>query len=253
MIRSRYILTERRENMMKADVLAVGAHPDDIEITCAGTVIKLVQTGKKVAILDLTAGELGTRGSREMRREEAVQAAGLLGVSIRENLGIPDGNIEVNRENLLLLVGRIRSLRPDILLIPYGHDRHPDHEHAHRLCKEAIFYSGLAKIETLSGGAPQLPHRPLRFYQFMQWQEFQPSFIVDVSETWERRMSSMRAFKSQFYDPTSADPQTVLSTPDFFDFIETRAKFYGSQIGVRYGEPFRSEKPPGVKDLNALF
>ena len=238
---------------MKLDVLAIGAHPDDIEITCAGTIIKLVGSGKSIGILDLTEGELGTRGSREERREEARVAASLLGITVRENLGLADGNIAVTKENILSLVRLLRRFRPETLLIPYEKDRHPDHVHAHTLCREAWFYAGLGKIDTIEKDLAQAPHRPHNFYQYMQWYEFEPSFIVDVSETWPRRMDSVRAFKSQFHNPESPDPQTLLSSPGFFDFIETRAKYYGSRIGVQYGEPFFLERTPGVSDLSAII
>jgi bacillithiol biosynthesis deacetylase BshB1 len=237
---------------MDLDILAIGAHPDDIEITCAGTIVKLVTSGKRVGIVDLTEGELGTRGSRALRREEATNAASVLGIT-RENLGIPDGNITVSRENILRLMLIIRRRKPHTLLIPYGQDRHPDHVHAHTLCKEAWFYAGLGKIETVDDGVAQGPHRPGMLIQYMQWFEFSPSFIVDVTESWPRRMDAMRAYKSQFHNPTSSDPQTALSSPGFFDFIETRARYYGSRIGVQYGEPFFLERTPGISDLLAIL
>ena len=235
------------------DVLAIGPHPDDIELACAGTVIRLARSGKSVGILDLTEGELGTRGTREVRREEASNAAAIMGVKVRENLGLPDGDVRPTRENILRLVTVIRRVRPSVLLIPHGQDRHPDHVHAHTLCREAWFLSGLRKIETHDKDIAQTAFRPDRFYQFMQWYEFEPSFIVDVSDDWEMRMKAVRAFKSQFHDPASPDPQTVLSSPEFLDFIETRAKYYGSRIGVRFGEPFLMERTPGITDLDAII
>jgi len=238
---------------MKLDVLAIGAHPDDIELTCSGTVLKLVSDGYSVGVADLTQGELGTRGTRETRREEAAKAASILGVSVRENLEIPDGNISVDRSNLLKVITVLRAYRPDVVLFPYAKDRHPDHEHAYTLIREALFYSGLAKIETVSDGVVQEPHRPARSYHFMQWEEFQPSFVIDVTREWVRRMEAVLAYKTQFYDPDSREPETILSSPEFVDFVETRGKYYGDLIGVQYGEPFLSEQVLGFDNAAVPF
>lgn len=234
---------------MKLDVLAIGPHPDDIELTCSGTIAKLVKQGHRVGLLDLTRGELGTRGSKLLRREEARKASDILGVAVRENLEIPDGNIRVNRDNLLKVVRLLRRYRPEILLIPHWLERHPDHEHAHHLCKEAWYYSGLAKIITKDRGKQQNRHRPKRFFHYMQKYEFVPSFIVDITETYRIRTAAIRAFASQFYDPRRKEPNTLLSSPEFLEFIELRARYYGSQIGVRYGEPFFSIEPVGIRDV----
>ena len=240
-------------NIMKLDVLAVGAHPDDIELTCSGTILKLVRQGRSVGIVDLTEGELGTRGSRQLRQEEAASASKVLGVNVRENLRIPDGNILINRENLLKVIRAIRAYRPEILLFPYWKDRHPDHEHAHTLCREAMFYAGLAKIETVAEGTPQPPHRPGRWFHFMQWEEFTPSFVIDVSDVWPDRMKSILSYRSQFYDSNSKEPETVLSSPDFIDFLETRGKYYGDMIGAAYGEPFLAGKTLAFRSPDAPF
>jgi bacillithiol biosynthesis deacetylase BshB1 len=234
---------------LKLDVLAIGAHPDDIELTCAGTLVGLSRHGRNVGIVDLTAGELGTRGSRETRLDEARKAATIMGVARRDNLGLTDGNITINEENILKVITSIRTYRPEILLFPYSVDRHPDHEHAHQLCKEAWFYSGLDKIKTLVDGQAQEPHRPRKFYHFMQWYEFTPSFIVDVTDAFDTRMEAIRSFRSQFHDPESTERETVLSDPKFLETLLTRARYYGDRIGTRYGEPFFSPQIPGIRDL----
>jgi bacillithiol biosynthesis deacetylase BshB1 len=234
---------------VSVDVLAIGAHPDDIELSCGGTIAKLVRQGYKVALADMTKGELGTRGSGEVRLREASKAAEILKAETRRNLGIPDGNILVNAENRTKLIQLIRELQPQILLIPVRYDRHPDHGHTHELCKEAWFYAGLAKIETMLNGTPQKAFRPDRYYEYMQWHESGFSFIVDVSDTFDTKMEAIRSYESQFYNPQSAEPETVLSQPDFLDMIEIRGRYYGRRIGVKYGEPFYSLFPLGIADL----
>jgi len=237
---------------MKLDVLAIGAHPDDVDLSCGGTVAKLVKQGRKVGIADLTRGELGTRGSEAIRAAEAAEAARVLGVHAREILGMPDGNLETTLDNRLKIVRIIRKYQPDVLLIPYPVDRHPDHEHAHTLSREAWFAAGLAKVETSLDGTPQEPFRPRAYYYYMQWFEFQPSFIVDISEEFEQRMDCVRAFKSQFYDPDSNERQTILSTPEFLEMLRTRMAYYGDKIGKKYGEPFYSVAALNVPDLFTL-
>lgn len=237
---------------MKLDVLAIGAHPDDIELACGGTVAKLVLQGKKVGILDLTQGELGTRGSRDIRHEEAAHAAKILGVHIRENLELPDGNIEIDKENRLKVMTMIRRYQPEILIIPHQLDRHPDHEHAHFLTKEAWYYAGLEKIQTYDEGKLQQPFRPKKYFHFMQRFGFPPSFIVDISEQFEIRMNAVRAFSSQFYNPLSQERETLLSRPDFLEHIETRLRHWGNQIGVRFGEPFYSPETIGIRDIFSM-
>lgn len=238
--------------MMELDVLAIGAHPDDVELGCGGTVALCVKQGYRVGIADLTEGELGTRGNSTIRRKEAAEAAKILGVMVRENLKMEDGRFEVNERNRLKLVSLYRQYRPKILLIPHYSERHPDHVHAHELCKEAWFYSGLHKIETTINGKKQLPWRPHNYFHFMQKNEFIPTFTVDVSSVYDIRVSAIKAHKSQFYDPKSKDPQTFLSQKNFLDFVETRIKKYGQEIGVQYGEPFYSVEPIGIRDLTGL-
>jgi bacillithiol biosynthesis deacetylase BshB1 len=238
---------------MQMDVLAIGAHPDDLELSCGGTIAKLVRQGYKVALADATQGELGTRGTREIRAREAEEAAHILGVTTRRNLQIPDGGVAVNKANITKVVTLIRELKPTILVIPHGIERHPDHAHAHQLCKEAWFYAGLQKLKTTHRGMKQVPHRPHHFFEFMQWHEFEPSFIVDISDSYETKMNAVRAHASQFFNPKSSDPETKLSRPEFLETIETRAKYYGQKLGVRYGEPFMTHFTLGVKDMFDLI
>jgi bacillithiol biosynthesis deacetylase BshB1 len=233
---------------MNVDVLAFGAHPDDIELGCGGTIAKLVKRERIVALCDLTQGELGTRGNRKIRREEAQKAAKILGVSTRRNLRIPDGNIQVNESNLLKIIVLIRELRPSLLIIPHGVERHPDHVHTSELCKEAWYYSGLEKIKTKFNGQWQERHRPHHYFEFMQWMEFEPRFIVDISGTFDLKMKSVRAHASQFYNPESKESETKLSRPDFLEIIETRCRYFGSKIGVKYGEPFLTHWSLGITD-----
>lgn len=234
---------------MTLDVLAIGAHPDDIELACGGTLITLVRQGKRVGILDLTAGELGTRGTAEIRAREADEGAQRLGVHTRENLGLPDGNIAVNVENRNMVIRVLRRLRPAVLLMPHWLERHPDHEHAHALAREAWFYAGLSRIETEDNGKLQEPFRPRSYFHFMQSYEFIPSFVVDITDVIEERMHAVMAFSSQFHNPASTEPQTMLSSPEFLLNLRTRFAYYGDRVGVRFGEPFFSVNMVGVRDL----
>lgn len=234
---------------MKLDVLAIGAHPDDIELSCSATVAKLVKQGKSVGILDLTDGELGTRGTRAIRLKEAEEAAAILGITERMRLRLSDGNIEVNQPNIRKLMQVIRHYQPTVLLFPHWLERHPDHEHAHRLCREAWFYSGLEKIRTTYNGKKQEPFRPAKYFHFMQKYEFTPSFIVDVTDVYDVKLRSLEAFSSQFYNPKSKERETMLSSKLFLDSIRARDMHYGSLVNVAYGEPFYSIEPLGVKSF----
>jgi N-acetylglucosamine malate deacetylase 1 len=238
---------------MQIDVLAIGAHPDDIELACGGTIAKLVKQGYGVALADVTQGEMGTRGTKEIRAKEAQDAAHILGVKTRRNLRIPDGNVEVNKANVQKLIVLIRELKPTILIIPHSVERHPDHVHTHHLCKEAWYYAGLRKLKTSLGGTQQIPHRPHHYFEFMQWHEFESSFIVDITDSYETKMKAVRAHTSQFFNPKSKDPETKLSTPEFLESIETRAKYYGQRIGVKFGEPFLTQYSLGVRDVFDLI
>ncbi|MBI3005706.1 MAG: bacillithiol biosynthesis deacetylase BshB1 [Ignavibacteriales bacterium] len=234
---------------MAVDVLAIASHPDDLELSCGGTIAKLVKEGRSVAMADATQGELGTRGTKEIRAKEAEQAAKTLGAGTRRNLLIPDGSVEANPENLQKVITLIRELQPKILLIPHSIDRHPDHFHTHQLCKEAWFFSGLAKFETKKEGRPQKAFRPDNYFEFMQWYEFQPSFIVDISDTWDIKLEAIRQHSSQFHDPKSKEPETRLSRPEFLELVEVRARNYGRRIGVKFAEPFFSYIPIGIKSV----
>jgi N-acetylglucosamine malate deacetylase 1 len=222
---------------MKAKrLLAIGPHPDDVEICCSGTVLKMKDAGAWVGIVDLTAGEMGTRGSREIRARECHEASQMLGLDHRECLDLGDSNLQVNRENEFALVRVLRALKPDLLLVPWGIDDHPDHEAAAKLIRSASFLSGMTKIET-----GQEAHRPQAILSYPGRREFAPSFIVDISQQWDRRMEAARLYQSQFYNPDSTEAPTPISSPDFWHFIEARAMYYGQLIGVRYGEAFHYE------------
>lgn len=234
---------------MKHEVLAIGAHPDDVELGCAGTLAKLTKSGYNVGIVDLTEGELGTRGTKEIRAKESALAARILGVKTRINLKLPDTEIETTRENLLKLIQLIRLFKPEIMLFPHWHDRHPDHYKAHQLCKDAWYYAGLKNIKTYNNGKIQSPWRPLTYFNYMMKLEFIPSIILDISDVYQIRKKAIRAYKSQFFNPKSKDPETLLSKKSFLDFLETRVKFYGQLIGVEYAEPLYSPKPLGVSNI----
>ena len=238
---------------MKLDILAIGAHPDDIELACSATVAKLVTQGKKIGILDLTEGELGTRGTREIRKKEADASSKILGLTARISLGLPDGHIEVNDVNIKKVIQVISTYQPSILLMPHWLERHPDHEHAHTLCREAWFYSGLEKIVTKVNGKKQEPFRPKKYFHFMQKYEFQPTFIVDVSDVYDIKKTSLAAFGSQFYDPKSKERETILSSKFFLESIFARDRHFGSLINVEYGEPFYSIEPPGIHSFFDLM
>jgi N-acetylglucosamine malate deacetylase 1 len=238
---------------MKLDVLAIAAHPDDIELSCAATVHKLCSEGKIVGILDLTQGELGTRGSKEIRRKEAEASSKIIGLSMRINLKIPDGGIVVNKKNIIRVIQVVRHYRPDILLFPHWLERHPDHEHANKICRESWFYSGLEKISTKWEGKHQQPHRPVKYFHYMQKYEFQPSFIVDVSKNYDKKKEALAAFSSQFHDPKSVERETMLSSKFFLESVYARDRHFGSLINVEYGEPFYSIEPLGIDSFFNLL
>ncbi len=227
---------------MNLDFLVFTAHPDDAEISIGGTIAKLVKQNLKVGIVDLTKGELGTRGTAETRKSEAEEASKILGIEIRENLNIPDGKVRPCKEYVDKVIVKIRKYRPKIICAPYFNDRHPDHIGAGQIVKEAMFLSGLPKIETTDNGITQEAYRPEKLFYFMMTYEFDPTFIVDISDTLETKIKAIKAFKTQFYDPDTNAPETFISKPDFLRNIEARAKIYGFEIRKEYGEPFYSEE-----------
>jgi N-acetylglucosamine malate deacetylase 1 len=239
---------------MKLDILVIAAHPDDAELSCAGTILNHVALGHKVGIVDLTRGELGTRGTATTRKQEAEDASSILGVSIRENLGLADGFFINDFAHQKKVIATIRKYRPEIVLANAIYDRHPDHGRAAELVFESCFYAGLAKIETADElGKTQIPWRPKALYHFIQTLSLKPDFIVDVSKTWQKKMEAIRAYKTQFYDPDSKEPETHISSPMFMKLVEARAIEFGSAIGTQYGEGFTVRKMLGVKSLFDLF
>lgn len=238
---------------MKLDILVFAAHPDDAELSCSGTLAKHVAKGQKVGIIDLTEGELGTRGTREKRKEEASRSAEILGLSVRSNLKLEDGFFEYTKANQLKIIEQVRAYQPHIVLINAPEDRHPDHGKAARLCSDAIFLSGLRKVETKWNGVIQQAWRPQRIFHYIQDYALKPDFIVDISDFWETKKASILAFDSQFYNPNSKEPESPVSSKAFLDGLEGRALNWGRLIGAKYGEGFIAQKTIGVNDLTAVM
>lgn len=234
---------------MKLDILILAAHPDDAEISCGGTIAKHIALGKKVGVVDLTRGELGTRGTAEIRDQEAAASSKILGLSVRENLGLRDGFFENSEKDQLKVVAAIRQYQPEIVLTNAVHDRHPDHGRGAELVYQSTFLSGLVKVETKLEGRSQQAWRPKAVYHFIQSLYIQPDFVVDVSDFWDKKIESLRAFKSQFYDPSSKEPETFISNPGFMKLIDSRGQELGYTIGVKYGEGFTVRRHVGVKNL----
>lgn len=232
--------------MTKLDVLAIAAHPDDTELCCAGTLAKLVVQGLKCGVLDLTRGEMGTRGTPEQRLQEAQHAASVLGLETRVNLGLPDNGLDNTQDHQHAIMRVVRELKPDICFINAPADRHPDHGHAHKLTLDALFYSGLKMRKTVSNeGVEQEPWRPTHIFYYMQDTPFEPHIVFDITETQSLKEQAILAFKSQFNVPeTDEGPQTYISGEGFFETLRSRARVYGHQIGVTYGEPFQYHGGP---------
>jgi bacillithiol biosynthesis deacetylase BshB1 len=240
---------------MKLDILAIGAHPDDVELGCAGTLIKHIESGYKVGIVDLTKGELGTRGNAETRIKEADAAAKILGVSVRQNLGFEDGFFENDKVHQLEIIKYIRYYRPEIILANAHYDRHPDHGRAAKLVYDACFLSGLPKVETVLDGTIQKAHRPRSLFHYIQALHADPGFVVDITSHFEKKLQSILAYKSQFYhkDVSEEGEQTFISSPEFLEFVKSRAVHFGVPAGVKYAEAFTVNRTLGVGNMMDLF
>ena len=238
---------------MKVDVLAIGAHPDDVELGCGGTIAKLISEGKKVAILDLTEGELGTRGTNETRAIEAKNAGEILGISARENLKMKDGFLVNSEEYQLRIIKAIRTYQPEIVFCNAVDDRHPDHAKAAKLASDACFLSGLIKIETEESGKKQEKWRPKQVFHYIQWKNIEPDFVIDISGFLDKKIESCLAYKTQFYDPTSTEPTTPISSKSFLDSITYRAQDLGRLAGVEHAEGFTTEKTLALKNFDGII
>jgi N-acetylglucosamine malate deacetylase 1 len=234
---------------MKLDILVIAAHPDDAELACSGTILSHLEKGYKVGILDLTKGEMGTRGTPEIRLEEATSSAEILGIHLRENLGFKDIFFVNDEKHQHAIVEIIRKYRPEIVLANAISDRHPDHGKGGELASAACFLSGLRKLETYQDGQLQEPWRPKYVYHYIQNNYLKPDFVVDITPYWEKKIASIKAFRSQFFDPNSTEPQSFISSSEFLEFIEARAKEFGHAILVKYGEGFTVERMIGVDNL----
>lgn len=237
---------------MKLDLLAIAAHPDDAEISCSGTLMHHIAKGYKVGILDLTRGEMGTRGTPELRALESQHSAEILGLHVRDNVGLADCFFQNDPATQLKLIAQIRRFRPEIVLCNAPEDRHPDHGKGGAFAVDSCFYAGLAKIETTWDGEPQAAWRPKHVYHYIQDRFLVPDFVVDITPYWERKRAALKAYKSQFYDPASAEPQTYISTEGFWQFMEGRAREMGHYISASFGEGFIKTKMIGVDDLFGL-
>jgi len=239
---------------MNLDALVFAAHPDDAELAMGGTIAKLVNNKLSVGVIDLTRGELGTRGTIKTRKEEAKNASKILGVKIRENLQFPDGNIFVDDKFTSKVISAIRKYKPKIIFAPYFNDRHPDHVETSKIVKRALFNSGLPKVKTKVSGKLQQAFRPNKLFYYMQTYEFNPSFVIDISETFQSKMKSVLAYKTQFHveGVKLKDPSTFISNPEFIKYLEARAKTFGFKIGKTYGEPFFCEELIELDLINLL-
>ncbi|MEM6893981.1 MAG: bacillithiol biosynthesis deacetylase BshB1 [Bacteroidota bacterium] len=238
---------------MKLDILVFGAHPDDAELGAGGTIAKEIAKGKKVGIIDLTRGELGTRGSAALRDKEAEAAAAILGVSIRENMAYADGFFVNDKSHQIGIIQKIRQYQPDIVLCNAVDDRHIDHAKGSTLVSDACFLSGLVKIETKLNGDIQKPWRPKAVYHYIQWKNLEPDFVMDISGFIEKKREAILAYSSQFFDPDSDEPETPISSENFLDSVAYRARDLGRLIGVAHGEGFTVERLPGVDSLDDLI
>lgn len=238
---------------MKLDILAFGAHPDDIELSCAGTLLVEKNKGKKVGIIDLTQGELGTRGNAEIRRQEAAAAAKILQINVRENLAMADGFFKNDEAHQRQIITVIRRYQPDIIFCNAPEDRHPDHGKSAQLLEDAVFLSGLRKIETYQDGQLQPVWRPTYVFNYLQDRYLKPDFVIDISSVMEQKIAAIKAYGTQFYNPDLDEPSTYISTPDFLDSIVYRSKMLGKMIGVSHAEGFISKKMIGFSDFDGFI
>lgn len=239
--------------MQKLHILAIAVHPDDVELGCAGTLIKHAQKGQAVGIIDLTKGELGTRGTPELRLQEAADAGKIMGIAVRENLGMRDGFFKNDEAHQLKLITQVRKYQPDIVIANAIDDRHPDHGRAGKLISDACFLAGLSKIETSDEGIPQKAWRPKRVFHMIQDRTMEPSFLVDISSVFNRKMEAIKCYKSQFHDPNSNEPATYIATQDFLEQIKYRDVLLGKRIGTKYAEGFVSVNTIGLEDMDNLL
>lgn len=240
---------------MKLDTLAFGVHPDDIELSCSGTLLIEKQRGRKVGIIDLTRGELGTRGTAETRDQEASESAKILGVEVRENLEMADGFFENDQAHQLKIIEVLRKYQPEIILCNAPDDRHPDHGRSAKLVEVAAFLSGLRKIETTCNGEVQEPWRPKYVFNYIQDKYFEPDFVVDISAVIDQKTAAIRAFKTQFFvgEDQSGEPQTYISSPEFLNSVISRSAMWGKMIGVKHAEGFLSKKMIGIAGFDSLI
>lgn len=239
---------------MKLDILVLAAHPDDAELGCGGSILHHVSLGHKVGVVDFTQGELGTRGSVKIREQEAAASSAILGLAVRENLKLADGFFKNDEEHQRKVIQVIRKYQPEIVLANAVYDRHSDHGRAAELASDACFLSGLVKIETTDEhGKLQQAWRPRVVYHYIQSLFIEPDFVMDVTAHWQKKIEAVKAFKTQFFDPTSTEPQTYISSPDFLRMIESRGIELGHAIGVKYAEGFTVKRYPGVKSLKDLL
>lgn len=238
---------------MKLDILAIGAHPDDVELGCGGTLAKEIAAGKRTGIIDLTRGELGTRGSAEIRKREAKAAAGVLGVIVRDNMNFPDGFLVNDKAHQLELVKMIRKYRPEIVFANAIDDRHPDHAKGSKLVSDACFLSGLVKIKTELEGEEQLPWRPRQVLHYIQWKNLKPDVVIDISGFIDKKMEAVLAYKSQFYNPDSNEPDSPISGKSFIETVKARSRDLGMMVGTDYAEGFTTERPVAVRSTDDLI
>ena len=238
---------------MKLDILAFGAHHDDVELACSGTLAKQKALGQRTGVVDLTRGELGTRGSAELRDKEAAAAAEILGLDVRKNLGFKDGFFLNDENHRLRVIEVIRTYQPDIVLTNAPSDRHPDHGRGYQLVNDACFLAGLSKIITKANGQLQQAWRPKLVLHYIQDKYFKPDVVIDISDFFETRMNSILAYQSQFHNPSSGEPETYISKPEFLDSLKTRQAEWGRLIGVKYAEGFLFSRITGISSLTSLI